>query len=177
MVNYKIYLAPVILGMVFSASALPKDLNNQLACGLSTHLSCSKKLLLIVKLGACVNTCGEMGLTLLAKAVEFGDITTVQEVLSLGADPNVCGADGVTPLHRAAASFMPQSLLITQLLLQSGACPCSKNNNGQTPLDIARLLKRYDTAAVIKNKQAIAILLEESTLAYIKTNREKNRML
>ncbi|MGV0977064.1 MAG: ankyrin repeat domain-containing protein, partial [Azonexus sp.] len=63
-----------------------------------------------------------------------------------GANPNARDNDGATPLHMAAYSSRPAN---TQLLLEAGADPLAKTDNGRDPGSMARKVKADETAGVI----------------------------
>lgn len=87
-------------------------------------------------------------------AVRAGRPESVSKLLELGADPNARVDSGETPLHSALETFehhatgsMPEAKWTAamdriaenvSILLEYGADPAAKNNDGLTPLDSAR---------------------------------------
>jgi uncharacterized protein len=65
-----------------------------------------------------------------------GDVREGKILLDAGADPNVRGEYGYTPLHNAIGQ---KHLEFAKLLLSRGASKELKNDDGLTPVDLARL--------------------------------------
>jgi Ankyrin repeats (many copies) len=61
---------------------------------------------------------------------------TIACLIAAGADPNAGDISGVTPLHRAVRT---RCAAVVKTLLDHGADVRRKNNNGSTPLVLARL--------------------------------------
>ena len=78
-----------------------------------------------------------LGDTPLHEAAQSGNAASCERLIKAGADVNATDPDyGLTPLHEAARKGYAD---IVHALLVGGADPDAKNNNGQTPLDLARL--------------------------------------
>jgi hypothetical protein len=75
------------------------------------------------------------GITPLMQAVDSGNIDVVAALLKARADPNRSDRTGTTALMRSA--FGPNFAQIGQLLIEAGANPQLKDNNGRTANDIA----------------------------------------
>ena len=85
-----------------------------------------------------------LGDTPLHEAAQSGNAAKCEQLIKAGADVNAMDPDyGLTPLHWASqsANWALQSAKadIVRALLVGGADKDAKNNNGQTPLDLARL--------------------------------------
>lgn len=84
-----------------------------------------------------VNMAKASGFTAVYYAVEKATPTILQALLRRGADPNVAilqeGSRGNTPLHYAC---MLEKTKAAELLLEFGANPLSRNEHGQTPLQM-----------------------------------------
>lgn len=107
----------------------------------------------LLSAGASLNTADHAGTTALALAagVPQGQ-SVVQALLEAGADPDAADHTGFTPLMYAARSGPPGSVV---LLLNAGASPGTRAQDGRTALDLARA--RADEAG-----QAIADLLAQA---------------
>jgi uncharacterized protein len=66
--------------------------------------------------------------------------------MAAGADVNAVGDLGNTPLHHAASLGLE---LIAKRLLERGANPAIRNEFGQTPADIARIMKHPELAKTL----------------------------
>jgi ankyrin repeat protein len=94
----------------------------------------------LMRAGADVNVADSNGETALWAAATTGPDEVFDELLRRGANPNVrvtaMGFPGYTPLHMAAYSGSTKKVA---LLLQYGADPAIRNDEGQTPLDITNV--------------------------------------
>ncbi len=63
------------------------------------------------------------------------DLETVRLLIAQGADVNMAQAGGYTPLHQAAAAGLVE---LTKSLLEAGAHPDVRCDQGKTPADYAR---------------------------------------
>jgi ankyrin repeat protein len=63
------------------------------------------------------------------------NLETAQLLLDHGADVNATQAGGYTPLHQAAAAGLTE---MAKLLLEAGANPAARCDQGKTPADYAR---------------------------------------
>ena len=63
------------------------------------------------------------------------DPETVRILIAQGADVNMAQAGGYTPLHQAAAAGLIE---VTKILLEAGAKPDLRCDQGKTPADYAR---------------------------------------
>jgi ankyrin repeat protein len=108
----------------------------------AAHWACSTKhassLALLLDAGALLNARNNNGFTPLMLAAWKGAAACVKLLLASGGDAlelDAVDQDGDTALHAAAYYNHPE---IIQLLLQAGADPIIGDNNGRTPLDLAR---------------------------------------
>jgi ankyrin repeat protein len=109
----------------------------------ATHWACERNrascLALLLDAGASFNErAGYLLWTRLMVAASHGATECVQALLGRGGDTlelDATTGTGETALHKAAHKSHDQ---IIQLLLQAGANPTIRNNNGRTPLAIAR---------------------------------------
>jgi hypothetical protein len=65
-----------------------------------------------------------------------GQREVIEYLVDAGADPNAVAMGGVTPLHRAVRNRCSAAV---EALLRAGADPCSANDHGSTPSDLAHL--------------------------------------
>lgn len=65
----------------------------------------------------------------------LGSLASARALVEAGADVRATQSGGITPLHLAAAHGKPA---ILELLLQQGASPNARSDNGQFPADLAR---------------------------------------
>jgi len=63
------------------------------------------------------------------------DLETVRTLIEQGADVNMAQAGGYTPLHQAAAAGLVE---VTKILLEAGAKPGMRCDQGKTPAEYAR---------------------------------------
>ncbi|KAL1954580.1 hypothetical protein VTO42DRAFT_915 [Malbranchea cinnamomea] len=116
---------------------------------------------LLVDWGADVNAkVTTSGLTTLHVAARQG-VPFVRLLLENGADPNKLGRYSKSVLHRAA--FLEPD--VVQLLLDYGADPNIKNNNGQTPLEVAKSFNCSDVIAKLLQQRAVDAPKDEGETA------------
>lgn len=87
----------------------------------------------------------------LIQAVITDNVEMVQRLLQSGMDPNVSeDADKITPLHFVAQRDSPAALIIARLLMRAGADPLALTEpDGQTPLEVARLMSNEKMVAIL----------------------------
>ena len=93
-------------------------------------------------------------------AIQKGDATTVQRMMQRGANPNYVnwGLVGGTPLYLAAGK---SNIKIVKVLIQAGADVNQKSNDGNTPLmntdspQIAQLLLNAGANPTIRNDDGL----------------------
>lgn len=76
----------------------------------------------------------------------WGDIEAIEILVSAGADINAKGETGFTPLHCAAEQNRSAAVV---KLLQLGA-KVLKNDDGETPLELAKSLKNIEAIDVLE---------------------------
>ncbi len=85
------------------------------------------------------------GFTALHLAAQEGSLDAAPALLDGGADVDPVNTFGNTPLFVAVFHFKGQGEM-TVLLRSAGADPFRSNKNGQTPVDLARLIGNHDVA-------------------------------
>jgi len=91
--------------------------------------------------------CGELDILLLDTATAAGDLAEVKRlVIDCGVDPNILSELRFTSLFIALSSGHPE---VVEFLLEHGADPNIKNNDGSTPLHYAA-----------DNSKVVEVLLE-----------------
>jgi len=99
-----------------------------------------------VTAGADVNARDTAGKTPMHRASASNLTGVITALLDEGADPTASDSRGSTPLHAAVASWWRASDTSVRLLAAAGADLNARNNEDETPLDIAR--SRNATATV-----------------------------
>lgn len=84
---------------------------------------------------------------MLHAAVVGRDLRDVELLISLGADGNAIGDLGNTPLHYAASRGLEDFI---RTLLKAKANLTIKNEFGQTPYDLAKLMGHKGAARLLK---------------------------
>jgi ankyrin repeat protein len=102
--------------------------------------------------GSVANAMGPAGSTPLMYAVLYGDIDSARRLLQAGADPNATSAAGTTALMWAVGDAEK-----TRLLLDRGARPDARADDGRAPLIIAA--SQFGSGKVVK------LLLDHGALA------------
>jgi ankyrin repeat protein len=110
----------------------------------------------LIAAGAELNPAGSFSRSPLMYAVERHDPIMIKALLARGADVNLKNALGMTALMTETVSSTP-SVQIVRLLLNAGADPKARNNQGETPLT---LLGKYAKGKTERNE--IARLLKHS---------------
>ena len=82
-------------------------------------------------------------------------VPVIQRLLEHGADPNICGDDHRTPLHEAASSGWLEA---ARLLLGYGAKVDEKDNEGNTPFQLATLCEQEEMTKLLLEYGAVAQL-------------------
>lgn len=89
----------------------------------------------LVKSGADVNAKNKWGQTALMTALRAGNIDKVEILLAAGANPNDTDLDGLSPMHMAADSGVPASVIV--MLVKRGGNVDAQSGDGLSPLMIA----------------------------------------
>lgn len=87
------------------------------------------------------------GRTPLSWATALGESKAQQWLLERGADPNLADDDGWSPLHYAASG--EYSNLIDPLI-DAGAKLDARSNRGETPIEVAKRLRRQEGSLILK---------------------------
>lgn len=74
----------------------------------------------------------------------WGDIEAIEVLISAGANVNAVGESGFTPLHCTAEQNHPAAI---EKLLECGAIQI-RSNDGQTPLELAEMLRNIEAIDV-----------------------------
>ena len=94
---------------------------------------------------SCKNSYGDSPLHIVSN---WGDCEAIEVLISAGADIDAKGESGFTPLHCAVEQNKPAAVL---KLLYLGA-KVLKNDDGETPLELAELLKNTEVVnALVQN--------------------------
>jgi ankyrin repeat protein len=80
------------------------------------------------------------------------DLETVRILIAQGADVNMAQAGGYTPLHQAAAAGLVE---LTRSLLEAGAKPDLRCDQGKTPADYARERSHEGVLQVLENCRSL----------------------
>jgi ankyrin repeat protein len=99
----------------------------------------------------------EMRITSIEEIGRFGDrplhvacirglMEEIAALVAAGADVNAPGENGNTPLHEAVGQA---SEPVVKYLLQHGAAHSQKNDDGQSSIDLARLMGRSELAMLL----------------------------
>ena len=137
------------------ADVRANDNNGKTPLHLATALSKIPEIIvLLLDRGADINSRNENNATPLLAAAAFNDMPGITALLlKRGADIHALGKDGDTPLHFAAGFNKPD---VVTLLLEHGANPSVRDNNGKTPFDWAKkneFLRGSDVYRLLKEKQ------------------------
>lgn len=80
-------------------------------------------------------------------AVALGDVEAVRSQTRWQACTREVDLEGNTPLHRAIRA---NQLAVAKVLLEAGAQVDAKNSGGYTPLDLAVLVREWDTTEAVR---------------------------
>lgn len=97
----------------------------------------------LINSGADPNQADTLGFTPLHLAAQENALAAALALIESGADVNSQNSYGNTPLWTAVYNYRGDGSMI-ELLLQRGANPVSRNNNGKTPRELAHLIANYD---------------------------------
>ena len=107
----------------------------------------SECLRLLVEAGADVNMANESGMTPLFRACELNHISCLQILLDADADVDQADDQGRTPIYVAAQ--LNNHLVLEHLIAQSDPGLRQPSLTGRTPLNVARRMRNFDSAAVL----------------------------
>ena len=97
--------------------------------------------------GSQVNAKGELGATPLHMAAAHGRPSAVDRLSAAGADVNARADTGATPLHYALTFGYTNVPAVISTLLRNGADPNLVDDNGESPMDVAKD-KKVDPAVM-----------------------------
>lgn len=83
-------------------------------------------------------------------AAQVGDVGAIREALDYDFEVNTPDADGMTLLHHAAVAN--QVDVVEMLINEFGASITAKDNQGRTPLDVARDRGSQDAFVVLSQE-------------------------
>jgi ankyrin repeat protein len=102
---------------------------------------------LALRRGARIDRAADNGKPLLNELIRWGQIKSVTWLLDHGANPNLSDAQGWTAVHQAASRGNEKMM---KAVLLAGGDGALRDNEGSTPLDIARAKRRPKLVAIIK---------------------------
>ena len=115
-----------------------RNKDEQTPLHLATEAGCAEMVDLLLTHGSDVHATSGSGATPLYYSARSNDVDIVETLLDAGADPNVRSWDDWTALHEAVCK---DNYMIVRALIEAGADVHIVNNDGDTPLGIAR---KYD---------------------------------
>ena len=121
----------------------------------------------LLALGADINIQNYKGKTGLHYAAKAGFLNVINLLIENGADLDALDNDGETPLFEAIRSTIKsgeKQRSALEALLIKGANPNVKNRKGQTPLRVAKRMRRANAGRIVE-------LLEKYSTVYGKTNK------
>jgi ankyrin repeat protein len=89
----------------------------------------------------------ENGRPLLNELIRWGQVTPALWLLERGASPNLPDARGWTAVHQAASRGNARLL---RAVLEAGGDRSRKDQDGGTPLDVARSMRRFEMAEILR---------------------------
>jgi ankyrin repeat protein len=104
-----------------------------------------KKVKELISLGTDVNAQDSAGWTPLHFAAQSQSTEIAHILIDAGAEVDIKDILGNTPLSKAVFNYTDDGSLV-ELLRKCGADPFARNNYGQTPVGLARLIANYDVA-------------------------------
>ncbi len=102
------------------------------------------------------------GIKVLFYAIEKGNLTYAQKVLSQNFDPNIVAENGYTPLMYAAARG---DIKMVELLLRNGADVNMVSNDGDTAIELALRIGSQECADILKKARAEQIARAQTAQA------------
>ena len=120
----------------------------------------------LLALGADIDIRNYKGKTGLHYAAKAGFLNVIHLLIENGATLDAMDTDGETPLFEAIRSTIKsgeKQRAALEALLSKGANPNVRNRKGQTPLQVARRMRRADAGTIVE-------LLEKYSAVYGKTH-------
>ncbi len=111
----------------------------------------------LLALGADINIQNYKGKTGLHYAAKAGFLKVINLLIENGADLDALDSDGETPLFEAIRSTIKsgeKQRAALEALLIKGANPNVKNRKGQTPLQVARRMRRAEAGRIVELLQS-----------------------
>lgn len=103
---------------------------------------------LFLSFGADVNAEESPGVPLLHSRIHWNLPGVCLWLLKKGANPNAKGKGGDTSLHVAARKGI--NLKVIEALVEQGGTLMAKNDEGETPVDIARTAKKRKIVEILE---------------------------
>jgi ankyrin repeat protein len=126
-----------------------QNFQGQSALYLAVERNQANVVLLLLKCGAQPNLPNIDSVTPLHIAAASGNVGIVRLLKEHGAHINVQDDTGDTPLHYATREGQPE--VVRYLMLECGADPLAKNEDGETPADLAVSLNEMRVISVFQS--------------------------
>jgi len=126
-----------------------QNFQGQSALYLAVERNLANVVMLLLKFGAQANLPNIDAVTPIHMAAASGNVEIVRLLKEHGAHINVQDDAGDTPLHYATREG--QQAVVRYLLLECGAEPLAKNEDGETPADLAVALNEMNVVSIFQS--------------------------